>query len=150
MSLLSRLLCLSALIAGICTLQPFTQSAQAQSGQGMIAPLRSINAPISSPLIGQYYAGMTGTSEGLGYENSYATGGFTVPLGSDFFDAWYMLDGRGHVSTEGNFFGNLGVARRLYFKPANATIGLGIFYDYDGDQYDDFGHDFHQVGALKA
>ena len=102
---------------------------------------------------------MNGADRGLGYIGSYMTaGGFVPTLGDDFGGIW-NADARGHLSVNNGFFSNLGAVRKQLLGNG-ALLGLGIFWDYDGDlfQYggeDDepgaifgqFGHVYNQVGV---
>ena len=101
---------------------------------------------------------MNGADRGLGYIGSYMTaGGFVPTLGDDLGGIW-NADARGHLSVNNGFFSNLGAVRKQLLGNG-ALLGLGIFWDYDGDlfQYggeDDepgaifgqFGHVYNQVG----
>lgn len=99
------------------------------------------------PLLGRTMFSVNGAIDGLGYEGSYVSMSTTAPLGNDSLYGWWLFDGRASISQNGGFFTNLGLVRRTHFTPMNADFGFGLFYDIDADQYEDFGHTFHQVGV---
>ncbi len=106
---------------------------------------------------GYTYYGINGADRGLGYVGSYATvGGFIPTLQDDFGGIW-NADLRGHYSVNGGFFSNVGAVRKQLLN-GGSLLGLGIYWDYDGDlfQYStigapgaifgQFGHVYQQVG----
>ena len=107
---------------------------------------------------GYTYYGINGADRGLGYVGSYMTvGGFIPTLADDFGGIW-NADLRGHLSVNGGFFSNIGAVRKQLLD-SGSLLGLGIYWDYDGDldQYStigipdaifgQFGHVFQQVGV---
>ena len=109
-------------------------------------PIEGAISSLKVPLAGPLSVSLSGVSRGLGYDGSYGSIHGTVPLFNGPLHSWWMIDARGSLSEQGRPFANLGVVRRSYFAPMNADVGLGIFYDIDADEYDNFGHTFHQVG----
>jgi hypothetical protein len=99
------------------------------------------------PLPGTLSLSGHGAFGGLGYEGSYASLHGTVPVWTDPMHGWWLIDARASVSHNGLPFTNVGIIRRNYFAPMCADIGVGVFYDFDGDKYENFGHQFHQVGV---
>tara|TARA_Y100000385_G_scaffold286411_1_gene348366 strand:- start:3220 stop:6492 length:3273 start_codon:yes stop_codon:yes gene_type:complete len=106
---------------------------------------------------GYTYYGINGADRGLGYVGSYATvGGFIPTLQDDFGGIW-NADLRGHYSVNGGFFSNVGAVRKQLLN-GGSLLGLGIYWDYDGDLFQNstigipgaifgqFGHVYQQVG----
>lgn len=106
---------------------------------------------------GYTYYGINGADRGLGYVGSYATvGGFIPTLEDDFGGIW-NADLRGHYSVNGGFFSNVGAVRKQLLN-GGSLLGLGIYWDYDGDLFQNstigipgaifgqFGHVYQQVG----
>lgn len=106
---------------------------------------------------GYTYYGINGADRGLGYVGSYATvGGFIPTLQDDFGGIW-NADLRGHYSVNGGFFSNVGAVRKQLLN-SGSLLGLGIYWDYDGDLFQNstigipgaifgqFGHVYQQVG----
>ena len=132
-------------------------AAFAQQGVANRAVQRIQGVNLNGP--GYSYLGVNGADRGLGYIGSYMTaGGFVPTLGDDFGGVW-NADLRGHLSVNSGFFSNVGAVRKQLLGNG-ALLGLGIFWDYDGDlfQYgeeDDvpgaifgqFGHVYNQVGV---
>ena len=107
---------------------------------------------------GYTYYGINGADRGLGYVGSYATvGGFIPTLQDDFGGIW-NADLRGHYSVNGGFFSNVGAVRKQLLN-GGSLLGLGIYWDYDGDLFQNpgigipgaifgqFGHVYQQVGV---
>jgi hypothetical protein len=63
-------------------------------------------------------------------------GGF-VPGFEDDLGGFWAADLRGHLSTYGGFFSNLGAVRKQFL--GGSLLGVGVYWDYDGDlnQYSD-------------
>ncbi len=132
-------------------------AAFAQQGVANRAVQRIQGVNLNGP--GYSYLGVNGADRGLGYIGSYLTaGGFVPTFGDDFGGVW-NTDLRGHLSVNNGFFSNVGAVRKQLLGNG-ALLGLGIFWDYDGDlfQYgeeDDvpgaifgqFGHVYNQVGV---
>lgn len=131
-----------------------------QSADGVVgrATGRLSNINLSGP--GYLYYGVNGADRGLGYVGSYMTlGGFIPTLEDDFGGIW-NADVRGHLSVNSGFFSNIGAVRKQLLNNG-ALLGLGIFWDYDGDLYQypiagadepgaifgPYGHVFQQVGV---
>lgn len=91
------------------------------------------------------YLGFTGVDEGLGFEGSYFTVGGLFPFYTDGWNGIWYNDDRLHLSENGGFFGNFGIGRRQLV--GNTAHGLGLWYSVDDDQWDNFGHRFHEIGA---
>ena len=82
---------------------------------------------------GRMYYGVNGADRGLGYRGSYMTlGGYFPALEDDYGGLW-AADTRGHLSNYGGFFSNIGVVRKQLLN-GGSLLGLGVFWDYDGDQ----------------
>jgi hypothetical protein len=132
-------------------------AAFAQQGVANRAVQRIQGVNLNGP--GYSYLGVNGADRGLGYIGSYMTaGGFVPTIGDDFGGIW-NADVRGHLSVNNGFFSNVGAVRKQLLN-SGALLGIGIFWDYDGDlfQYggeDDvpgaifgqFGHVYNQVGV---
>ena len=116
-------------------------------GEFSPGPAASGSSVLTLPFAGPVNVSATGAAGGLGYEGSYFSAGGTFPLGSDPLRGWWFIDAQAHVSEDGLPFTNVGLVRRTHFEPMGADFGLGVFYDYDGDQYEQFGHSFHQIGV---
>jgi len=99
------------------------------------------------PLLGRTMFSLNGAVDGLGYEGSYASAATTIPLGTDSLHGWWLIDGRASISQNGGPFTNIGLVRRTHFEPMHADFGVGLFYDMDADEYENFGHTFHQIGV---
>jgi len=108
----------------------------------------SFMGALSVPGAERVWGGFVGADRGLGYQGSYFSVGGLAPLTTDVFDGTWFFDGRGHVAVDrGRFFGNFGLGRRTYFDPFMSIIGLSGWYDYDGDDFEGFGHSFNQLGV---
>ena len=139
----------SVLVASALTV---TMSASAfgqlsQSGNGVVGRATGKLSDINLNGPGYMYYGVNGADRGLGYIGSYMTlGGFVPTLEDDFGGIW-NADVRGHLSVNSGFFSNVGAVRKQLLN-SGALLGLGIFWDYDGDlfQYPIYGAD--QPGAI--
>ena len=119
---------------------------------GRLANLNLNNGP------GFLYYGVNGADRGLGYIGSYMTLGGFVPLAEDDLGGVWNADLRSHLSVNGGFFSNVGAVRKQLLG-GGSLLGIGIFWDYDGDlnQYStfgepaaifgQFGHTYNQVGV---
>ena len=106
---------------------------------------------------GYTYYGINGADRGLGYVGSYATVGGFIPTVQDDFGGIWNADLRGHYSVNGGFFSNVGAVRKQLLN-GGSLLGLGIYWDYDGDLFQNstigipgaifgqFGHVYQQVG----
>ena len=70
----------------------------------------------------------------------------------DFLDGRWLTEARLHHSIEddGGFFSNVGIERVFSIKSAGADVVTGFWYDYDGDQQGNFGHNFSQLAVNAA
>ena len=107
---------------------------------------------------GWLYYGINAADRGLGYNGSYFTLGGFIPYAEDDLGGLWSADLRGHLSTYGGFFSNVGIVRKQFM---GGTIGgLGIYWDYDADSnqyptsgqcgtgpFGQFGHVYNQVGV---
>ena len=108
---------------------------------------------------GILYYGINAADRGLGYQGSYMTLGGFVPGFEDDLGGFWAADLRGHLSTYGGFFSNVGAVRRQFI--GGTLLGVGVYWDYDGDQnqYSDTviptvgapvvfagGHTYNQIG----
>ncbi|MEI6505526.1 MAG: hypothetical protein WCO90_06535, partial [Planctomycetota bacterium] len=86
---------------------------------------------------GILYYGINAADRGLGYQGSYMTLGGFVPGFEDDLGGFWAADLRGHLSTYGGFFSNVGAVRKQFL--GGSLLGVGVYWDYDGDlnQYDD-------------
>ncbi len=104
---------------------------------------------------GFFYYGINGAGRGLGYFGSYMTLGGFIPYAQDDLGGFWSADLRTHLSTNGGFFSNVGVVRKQ-LTDSGSLLGLGLYWDYDGDmnqysgtgntQFGQFGHVYQQVG----
>jgi hypothetical protein len=116
----------------------------AQMGQAAMAPAGGVvnravggfkglneNGP------GILYYGINAADRGLGYQGSYMTLGGYIPGFQDDLGGLWAADLRGHLSTYGGFFSNVGAVRKQFL--GGSLLGIGVYWDYDGDlnQYDD-------------
>ena len=107
------------------------QSAMAPAGgvvNRAVAGLQDLNA--SGP--GWMYYGINAADRGLGYRGSYMTVGGFIPYAEDDLGGFWSADMRGHLSNYGGFFSNVGIVRKQFI--GGALGGIGIYWDYDGDQ----------------
>ena len=105
---------------------------------------------------GFLYYGVNGAGRGLGYFGSYMTLGGFIPYAQDDLGGFWNADLRGHLSTNGGFFSNVGIVRKQ-LTDRGSLLGVGVYWDYDGDlnqyagqggeQYGQFGHVYQQVGV---
>ena len=153
-------------LIGAMTLQSpmdlYAQIGQSPMGQ----PQGLINGAVTNGLMalgelnnsgpGYFYYGFNGADRGLGYIGSYATFGGFIPYAQDDFGGFYAADLRTHLSVNGGFFSNVGVARKQLTNNGS-LVGLGLYWDYDGDlyqyagegnsSYGQFGHVYNQIGV---
>ena len=89
--------------------------------------------------------------DGLGFNGGYLTLGGKTRLFEDRFDGRWLMEGQINQSIEddGGPFANIGIERVFSIPAAKADVAVGFWYDYDGDEQEDFSHTFHQV-ALNA
>ena len=99
------------------------------------------------PILGPTMFSLNGSVDGFGFQGNYASAATTIPLGQDSLHGWWLIDGRASLSDRGQPFFNVGLVRRTHFRPMNADFGVGLFYDLDADEYENFGHTFHQIGV---
>lgn len=117
-----------------------------------LARLSEING--SGP--GFMYYGINAADRGLGYIGSYMTLGGFIPYAQDDLGGFWSADLRGHLSVNGGFFSNVGVVRKQLLGNGS-LLGVGVYWDYDGDlyqyagqgnsSYGQFGHVYNQVGV---
>ena len=81
---------------------------------------------------GWLYYGVNAADRGLGYRGSYYTMGGFIPYAEDDLGGVWSADLRGHLSNFGGFFSNVGAVRKQFW--GGTIFGLGVFWDYDGDQ----------------
>jgi hypothetical protein len=108
---------------------------------------------------GWLYYGLNGADRGLGYNGSYMTLGGYIPYAEDDLGGLWAADLRGHFSEYGGFFSNVGAVRKQFI--GGTLLGVGVYWDYDGDQnqyelrnipsgtaqFGQFGHSYNQVGV---
>ena len=139
--------------------------AEAQMGQAAMAPAggivnRAVNGlqQLNANGPGYFYYGINAADRGLGYNGSYMTLGGFIPMAEDDLGGFWAADLRGHLSTYGGFFSNVGMVRKQFL--GGTLLGVGVYWDYDGDQnqYEtagiigteqlgSFGHSYNQVGV---
>ena len=137
-------------VRGVYLLAALAGSANAQAmGADGVGPVpNSFMGALSVPGVERVWGGFVGADRGLGYRGSYFSVGGVAPLTTDMLDGTWFFDGRGHIATDrGRFFGNFGLGRRTYFDPFASIIGLSGWYDYDGDDFEGYGHSFNQLGV---
>ena len=85
---------------------------------------------------------------GKGYEGSYLSVGAKSRLFQDRLDGRWLMESQLHHSLEdgGGLFANIGVQRVFSIEAARTDVAVGVFYDYDGDDQQDFSNGFHQIG----
>ena len=118
-----------------------------------VAGLQDLNA--NGP--GLFYYGINAADQGLGYNGSYMTFGGFIPYAEDDLGGFWSADIRSHLSGYGGFFSNVGFVRKQFI--GGAIGGIGVYWDYDGDQSQyplngscgtgqlgQFGHTYNQVG----
>jgi hypothetical protein len=107
-----------------------------QSGMGAVGGLingagaRLADLEENGP--GFLYYGINAADRGLGYLGSYYTMGGFIPYAEDDLGGVWAADLRGHLSNYGGFFSNVGAVRKQFV--GGTIMGLGVFWDYDGDQ----------------
>ena len=116
------------------------------NGDNTIAPFMTA---FNTKFPGRIWAGATIADNGLGYyDGGYFTLGAKTRLFTDAFNGRWLLEARGHLSYEsGDVFGNIGIERIFTIDPAQADVGLGIWYDGDTASQGNFSHDFDQIGV---
>ena len=136
--------------------ESFGQFDNTNGGLGNQAVGRLANVSFNGP--GYFYYGVNGADRGLGYIGSYMTLGGFIPLVEDDLGGIWNADVRSHLSVNGGFFSNVGAVRKQLLG-GGSLLGLGIFWDYDGDLYQystfgeqaaifgQFGHVYNQVGV---
>lgn len=82
---------------------------------------------------GRLYYGINAADRGLGYRGSYMTLGGYFPTVEDDLGGLWAADVRGHLSNYGGFFSNIGAVRKQLLN-GGSLLGLGVYWDYDGDQ----------------
>ncbi|MDG1874586.1 MAG: right-handed parallel beta-helix repeat-containing protein, partial [Mariniblastus sp.] len=99
--------------------------------------------------IGRLWFESNYADSGLGYEGSYASLGMKSRLFEDRLDGRWLFEGRAHHSLKenGGFFANIGIERVFSLESAGADVSVAAWYDFDGDEQNDFSHVFHQVGV---
>ncbi len=107
-----------------------------QSGMGAVGGLvngaaaRFADLDENGP--GFLYYGINAADRGLGYRGSYYTLGGFIPYAEDDLGGVWSADLRSHLSNYGGFFSNVGAVRKQFV--GGTILGLGVFWDYDGDQ----------------
>jgi hypothetical protein len=81
---------------------------------------------------GVLYYGLNAADRGLGYVGSYMTLGGFVPMAEDDLGGFWSADLRSHLSVYGGFFSNIGAVRKQFI--GGTLLGVGVYWDYDGDQ----------------
>ncbi len=153
MKTLLRIVFCSLLIAGMATeasaqFDPLSSDPLAGDPLAGDQPLvQRFQSPVGNISIGQVWVGANAVNHGLGYDGSYFSGGVIMELGEDILDGWWNLDVRGHLSENGNLFGNFGLVRGVYFDAMKSDLRASIWFDYDDDKAEIFGHSFQQLGA---
>jgi hypothetical protein len=118
--------------------------ATAQMGQMGMTPAggvvnRAVNGfkDLNANGPGWMYYGINAADRGLGYQGSYMTVGGFIPYSEDDLGGFWAADIRGHLSTYGGFFSNVGAVRKQFL--GGSLLGIGVYWDYDGDlnQYSD-------------
>ncbi len=109
---------------------------------------RRVATDLNVGLPGRMWIGSNFADEGFGYTGSYLTVGGKTRLFEDFLDGRWLTEARLHHSIEdnGGFFANVGIERVFSIKAAKSDVVMGVWYDFDGDQQGNFGHDFSQLG----
>ena len=106
-------------------------------------------AEINNSGPGFLYYGVNAADRGLGYIGSYMTVGGFIPYAQDDLGGFWSADLRGHLSVNGGFFSNVGVVRKQLLG-GGSLLGVGVYWDYDGDLYqyagEGIGSPFGQFG----
>ena len=113
---------------------------------------RRVAADVNVGLPGRLWVESSFADQGLGYNGSYLTVGGKRRLFEDFLDGRWLTEARLHHSIEddGGFFANVGIERVFSIDAAKSDVVVGFWYDFDGDQQGNFGHDFSQVAVNAA
>ena len=113
---------------------------------------RRVATDLNVGLPGRVWIGSNFADEGFGYTGSFLTVGGKTRLFEDFLDGRWLTEARLHHSIEddGGFFSNVGIERVFSIKSAGADVVTGFWYDYDGDQQGNFGHNFSQLAVNAA
>ena len=82
---------------------------------------------------GRLYYGINAADRGLGYRGSYMTLGGYFPTVEDDLGGLWAADVRSHLSNYGGFFSNIGAVRKQLLG-SGSLLGVGVYWDYDGDQ----------------
>lgn len=111
-----------------------------------------VAADIKLGMPGRLWVSSNFVDQGLGYQGSYLTVGGKTRLFEDILDGRWLTEARLHHSIEddGGFFANVGIERVFSVDAAKAEVVTGVWYDFDGDQQGNFGHDFSQVSLNAA
>ena len=120
---------------------------------GQQSAFQAVQGDLLQPgLPGRLWLEANFADQGLGYNGSYLTLGGKTRLFQDRFDGRWLLEGQVHQSIDngGGFFANVGLERVFSVPAANADISVGAFYDYDGDDQQDFSDGFNQLGISGA
>ncbi|QGJ69208.1 Hypothetical protein PBC10988_8760 [Planctomycetales bacterium 10988] len=104
-------------------------------------------ASLAGPYRSQLFVRANGAENGIGYEGSYGTLGGTLPVTKGPLGAYWLAQGNVHLSENGGFFSNVGFGPRIRMEQWDSVFGISMWYDYDDDKYELFGHDFHQLGV---
>jgi hypothetical protein len=144
--LLGSLAVLTAMVGSTARAQYFTDPGVVYGEAAPAQPQAFASAVPLHSLEGPVWVGYTPTSDGLGYRDGYTSLGGLMPIwGVSGEDLWFF-EGQGHISDQGGMFSNVGFGRRIYEHSLRRSFGWSLWYDYDGDEYDNFGHTFHQGG----
>jgi len=115
-----------------------SSASHGQTGQTAMAPASGVAAraiggfrDLNQNGPGIFYYGVNAADRGLGYVGSYMTVGGFVPAFEDDLGGFWSADLRGHLSVNGGFFSNVGAIRKQFI--GGSLLGLGIYWDYDGD-----------------
>ncbi len=113
---------------------------------------RRVATDLNVGLPGRMWIGSNFADQGFGYTGSYLTVGGKTRLFEDFLDGRWLTEARLHhsIADNGGFFANVGIERVFSIKAAKSDIVMGAWYDFDGDQQGNFGHDFSQLGINAA
>jgi|GEM_PF-853445 len=113
---------------------------------------RRVATDLNVGLPGRLWVSSNFADQGFGYTGSYLTVGGKTRLFEDFLDGRWLTEGRLHhsIAEDGGFFANVGIERVFSVKAAGADVVMGAWYDFDGDQQGNFGHDFSQLGINAA
>ena len=120
---------------------------------GQQSAFQSVSGDLLQPgLPGRLWLEANFADEGLGYTGSYLTIGGKTRLFQDRLDGRWLFEGQVHQSIDngGGFFANVGLERVFSIPAANADVSVAAFYDYDGDDQQDFSDGFNQLGVSAA